>query len=103
MNKKNILKELIIIFWIFFIGSIIGFVCETIFATIKQGFFETRQGLVYGPFVPVYGIGAVIYYLLLSKINTDNKIKVFFITAILGGIVEYICSYVQEKVFGTGE
>ena len=67
----------------------------------QKGYFESRQGLIYGPFTPVYGIGAIIYYLILNSIKQDNKIKIFFITAILGGITEYICSLVQEKVFGT--
>lgn len=67
----------------------------------QKGYFESRQGLIYGPFTPVYGIGAIIYYLILNNIKKDNKIKIFFITAILGGITEYICSLVQEKVFGT--
>ena len=67
----------------------------------QKGYFESRQGLIYGSFIPVYGIGAIIYYLILNNIKKDNKIKIFFITAILGGITEYICSLVQEKVFGT--
>ncbi len=34
----------------------------------QKGYFESRQGLIYGPFTPVYGIGAIIYYLILRKI-----------------------------------
>lgn len=101
MKKKNMLKELFIIFWLFVIGSVIGYIFEMIVVLFQKGFFETRQGLIYGPFIPVYGIGAVVYYLILNYTNIDNKVKVFFITAILGGITEYICSFIQEKIFGT--
>lgn len=101
MEKKNLIKELIIVFWLFIIGSILGYIFEMIVVLFQKGYFESRQGLIYGPFTPVYGIGAIIYYLILNNIKKDNKIKVFFITAILGGITEYICSLVQEKVFGT--
>lgn len=97
MEKKNLIKELIIVFWLFIIGSILGYIFEMIVVLFQKGYFESRQGLIYGPF----GIGAIIYYLILNNIKKDNKIKVFFITAILGGITEYICSLVQEKVFGT--
>lgn len=101
MEKKNLIKELIIVFWLFIIGSILGYIFEMIVVLFQKGYFESRQGLIYGPFTPVYGIGAIIYYLILNSIKQDNKIKIFFITAILGGITEYICSLVQEKVFGT--
>lgn len=101
MNKKNLAKELIIIFWIFIIGSILGYIFEMTIVLFQKGHFESRQGLIYGPLTPVYGIGGVIYYLILSNIKTKNKVTIFFITMILGGVTEYICSLVQEKMFGT--
>ena len=75
MEKKSILKELIIIFWLFIIGSIIGYVYEMIVVLVQKGYFESRQGLIYGPFTPVYGIGAIIYYLTLNAINKTYKNK----------------------------
>jgi len=42
--------------------------------------------LIYGPFTQVYGIGLVIYYLILDKINIKQKTKIFFITMVLGGV-----------------
>lgn len=101
MEKKNIIKELIIIFWLFIIGSILGHIFEMIVVLFQKGYFEARQGLIYGPFIPVYGIGAIIYYIVLNNINTKDKIKVFFITMVLGGVTEYLCSFIQEKAFGT--
>ena len=101
MEKKKLLKELTIIFWLFIVGSIIGYIVETIVALVQKGFFESRKGLVYGPFTPVYGIGIVVYYVFLNNMDTKNKGKVFLITMLVGGILEYLCSYVQEKVFGT--
>ena len=101
MEKKSILKELTIIFWLFVIGSIVGYIYEMIVVLVQKGYFESRQGLIYGPFTPVYGIGMVIYYLILDSMNTDNKIEIFFVTMILGGITEYLCSFIQEKAFGT--
>lgn len=101
MKKENIVKELIIIFWLFIIGSILGYIFEMIVVLFQKGYFESRQGLIYGPFTPVYGIGAIIYYLVLNKVKTRNKLKIFFITMILGGATEYISSFIQEKAFGT--
>ena len=101
MNKDKIREELIIIFWIFIIGSIAGFIFEITVVFFQKGHFELRQGLIYGPFIPVYGIGAMCYYIVLSKIKIKNKVQIFLITMILGGITEYLCSFIQEKAFGT--
>lgn len=101
MKEKNVKKELTILFWVFIIGSIAGFIFEVTVVFFQKGHFELRQGLIYGPFIPVYGIGAMCYYIVLSKIKIKNKIHIFLITMILGGITEYLCSFIQEKAFGT--
>lgn len=101
MKDKNVKKELTILFWVFIIGSIAGFLFELIVVFFQKGHFELRQGLIYGPFIPVYGIGAMCYYIVLSKIKITNKVQIFLITMILGGITEYLCSFIQEKAFGT--
>lgn len=101
MKDKNVKKELIILFWVFIIGSIAGFIFEVTVVFFQKGHFELRQGLIYGPFIPVYGIGAMCYYVVLSKIKIKNKVRIFLITMILGGITEYLCSFIQEKAFGT--
>lgn len=101
MEKRKIFEKLIILFWLFILGSVIGYVYEMIVVLFQKGHFESRQGLIYGPFTPVYGIGIVVYYLVLNSMNTQNKAKVFFVTMLLGGVTEYLCSFVQEKAFGT--
>lgn len=101
MKEKNVKKELTILFWVFIIGSIAGFIFEITVVFFQKGHFELRQGLIYGPFIPVYGIGAMCYYVVLSKIKIKNKVRIFLITMILGGITEYLCSFIQEKAFGT--
>lgn len=101
MKEKNVKKELTILFWVFIIGSIAGFIFEVTVVFFQKGHFELRQGLIYGPFIPVYGIGAMCYYIVLSKIKIKNKVQIFLITMILGGITEYLCSLIQEKAFGT--
>lgn len=100
MNKNKV-KEFEKMFWIFMIGSVIGYATEMIVAFVQKGHFESRQGLLYGPFAPVYGIGMLIYYIFFEITKIENKKKVFLSSMLLGGVVEYICSFVQEKVFGT--
>lgn len=101
MKRKDVFKFVLIIFWVFIIGSMIGYGVETIVAIIQNGHFASRQGLLYGPLIPVYGVGLVAYYLIISKIKDKGNLKIFIITMFLGGIVEYLFSFFQEKFFGT--
>ena len=101
MKRKDVFKFVLIIFWVFIIGSMIGYGVETIVAIIQNGHFASRQSLLYGPLIPVYGVGLVAYYLVISKIKDKGNLKIFIITMVLGGIVEYLFSFFQEKFFGT--
>ena len=87
------------IFLIFFIGSIFGFLIEILYGLIIDRVLMFRRGLIYGPFIQVYGVGAVLYYLLICYIKEPKKL--FFVGMILGGIVEYVFSFLQEVIFGT--
>ena len=87
------------IFWIFIIGSVFGFVVEMLYATVYTRTLVIRQGLIYGPFVQVYGMGAVAYYFLITKYKEPKD--AFFAGMIMGGVLEYLCSFFQEIFFGT--
>lgn len=99
-NKRTkVINWILKIFWVFMIGSVFGFFAEMIYGLIFTRTIVIRQGLIYGPFVQVYGMGAVAYYLLISKVK-DPK-EAFFSGMIMGGILEYLCSFFQEILFGT--
>ena len=98
-EENKILKKIVKLFWVFVIGSIIGYLLEMIVGLVQNGHFVSKQGLIYGPFSQVYGIGLVIYYLVIP--NNKKNIEIFLISMFLGGIVEYIFSYLQETFFGT--
>lgn len=89
------------LFWIFFIGSIGGVIVETVWCVIRTHTIESRAGVLYGPFNPVYGIGAVLLTLCLYKLASKNGFLVFLCGTLLGGVYEYVYSYVEEYMFGT--
>ena len=93
------MKKFFKIFWVFIIGCLAGYILEVTWHFILTRGFQTRQGLIYGPFAPVYGLGTLAFYLVLPKIK--NIFNIFWVSALLGGITEYLCSYFQEKLFGT--
>ena len=68
-------------FWMFFIGSIFGFIFESILSYFQVGHVINKQELVFGPFMPVYGIGAIILFYISKHIKsvTMTFILSFFI------------------------
>lgn len=96
---KKIINYIIKIFWIFVIGSVFGFFAEMMYGLVYTRTLEIRQGLIYGPFIQIYGMGAVAYYILISNIQEPKK--AFFSGMIMGGMLEYLCSFFQEIFFGT--
>lgn len=98
-RQKKIINFIMKIFLIFIIGSVFGFVAEIVYAFIYTRDLEIRRGLIYGPFIQIYGIGALAYYLLISKIKEPKK--AFFIGMLMGGCMEYLFSFFQELLFGT--
>ena len=97
---KKIISYSLKIFWIFVIGSVFGFFAEMLYALVYTRTLQIRQGLIYGPFIQIYGMGAIAYHILISVIK-DNPKKAFFGGMIMGGSLEYICSFLQEIFFGT--
>jgi len=89
------------LFWIFVVGSILGYLVETIYCFALRGFIESRRGLLYGPFSPIYGFSAVVAVLLLEPLAKKNDRWLFLGGALVGGAYEYLCSIFLEKVFGT--
>lgn len=49
----------------FFFGSVCGFLWEVSIFLVKEGVFRKR-GFLYGPWLPIYGVGAVVFYLVLG-------------------------------------
>lgn len=89
------------IFWIFFIGCFFGVVIETVWCIFRNKRYESRTGLIYGPFNLVYGFGAVVMTLSLSWLTGQRDLWIFLAGTFIGGAYEYLCSIVQEKALGT--
>ena len=89
------------LFYLFLFGSMLGTLFETIWALFAEGHFEVRVGMVYGPFIPVYGGGACFLTAVLYKLYKLSDTLIFVISAIVGAGFEYFCSWFQETLFGT--
>ncbi|MDD2361351.1 MAG: putative ABC transporter permease [Oscillospiraceae bacterium] len=89
------------LFWIFLIGCFIGVVFETLYCIIMRGRYESRVGVIYGPFNPVYGVGAALLTICLRRLRNKRDLWIFLGSAVIGGAFEYLCSFCQELAFGT--
>jgi len=64
-----------------------------------MGTIHSRKGLFYGPFCPIYGVGAVILIPIVSRFKKNN-ITLFIAGFIIGGIFEYVSSFTLEAIYG---
>lgn len=80
----------------FFIYSFIGWVLEVATAYKKHERFINR-GFFVGPYVPIYGFCALIFLFLLK--DETSPINIFVYSAIIASFIEYITSYLMEKIF----
>lgn len=85
---------------LFLVGSFLGVVIETVYCRVVHGKWMSRQGVIYGPFNQVYGFGAVLLTTVLSPLAGRNIWGLFLGSALLGGLFEAACSYVQESMYG---
>lgn len=81
----------------FFIYCFVGWVCEEVYCSIGEKKIVYR-GFLYGPYLPIYGFGAMSVLFLLDPF-IDNIVLLFFAGMIVTSIIEYIGSYLLEKVF----
>lgn len=90
------------IFWVFVICSILGLVIETIYhmLVVEPGVLHDRAGLLYGPFSPMYGFGAVFMTLALNRFRNKHFLLIFLVSAVIGGAFEYLVSLFLEAAFG---
>ena len=81
---------------IFLIASVLGLVLETVYTFVMFGVVESRVGLVWGPFSPLYGLGAVLLTVCLWQVRDRAWWQVFFISAALGGTLEQCAGWSME-------
>ncbi len=93
----NLYKLLLICF----IGSFAGVMIEVLWCLMKNGYIESRAGLVYGPFNLLYGFAAVVLTICLYRFRNKGKWISFVGGMIVGSSVEYICSWGQEFILGS--
>lgn len=89
------------IFWVFMVGSVLGFVVEGLWCVVRKGVWENHAATVWGPLCLVYGVGAVVIYIMAMLCCGWRPTKQFLLCALAGSAVEYFTSLFQEALFGS--
>lgn len=83
----------------FFIYCICGYICEVVYCSVPAKRFVNR-GFLYGPYLPIYGFGAVAVILALEPFH-DKPYLVFLFGMVVTSVLEYFTSWMLEKFFHT--
>lgn len=87
-------------FWLFVAGSAIGLGVETVYHAIVFGGWESRAGLVWGPFSPIYGSGAVLLTMFLNRYYHSHNLVIFLVSMVVGSALEYVTSWGMQTFWG---
>ncbi len=83
---------------LFFFYSAAGWCLESLYCSIGEKRFVNR-GFLTGPMCPIYGTAALVLTILIYNPFRNNPLAVFVLGIILCDIVEYVTSYIMEKLF----
>ena len=82
---------------LFFCYSIFGWLFEVIEEYVLEKKFVNR-GFLLGPYCPIYGCGGLLITICLDHLKIQ-PIAFFVLTTVMCAFLEYITSYVMEKLF----
>ena len=88
----------------FFVYSIIGFIIEGLYTLIVSGHFSS--GILYGPWTPVYGLGALLTIVISRKIFKNmhksrfvETIVTFIVLTVTLTFIEWLGGILIENLF----
>lgn len=83
---------------LYFMYCVLGYLLECGYCSIKNKKIILNRGFLIGPYLPIYGNGAMLIILLLKK-YLDEPITLFIMSAVIATVLEYLTSFTMEKVF----
>jgi uncharacterized membrane protein len=94
---------------IFMMYAIIGWIYEVFLEVVVYRWGFTNRGVMFGPYCPVYGFGALLFiftvYKLLKNKSTKQKLLlipvVFLLCMLEATLLELITSYICELTSGS--
>lgn len=90
------------LFWVFFVCSVLGLILEEVWhmVVVDPGVYQDRAGMLFGPFSPIYGFGAVLMTMALNRFYKKNPLIIFLVSAMIGGAFEVFVGWFMQTSFG---
>lgn len=90
------------LFWVFFVCSVLGLILEEVWHMVvaDPGVYQDRAGMLFGPFSPIYGFGAVLMTMALNRFYKKNPLIIFLVSALIGGAFEVFVGWFMQTSFG---
>lgn len=97
--QSEVVMNLSFYFILYIIYSFLGWLLEVINIYIRQKKFVNR-GFLIGPYCPIYGKGAILVIILLTR-YLEEPLTLFILSIVICSVIEYFGSYILEKIFKT--
>lgn len=90
------------LFWVFFVCSVLGLILEEVWhmVVVDPGVYQDRAGMLFGPFSPIYGFGAVFMTMALNRFYKKNPLIIFLVSALIGCAFEVFVGWFMQTSFG---
>ena len=92
------LDRLCYLFTLFIFYSILGYLVEVTCCSIENKKLILNRGFCLGPYLPIYGVASIIMASFMEEYKS-NLFTVFVLSAVICSGVEYLTSYILEKIF----
>ncbi len=92
-------QNLYYIFYVFILYGFIGWIYESALVSFKKKTFVNR-GFLTGPIIPIYGCGALLFYLIFLDYK-GQLLLVYFGSVLIATLLEYLTSWAMEQLFHT--
>ena len=104
--KLRRISEHVLFFWIY---AVIGWIYEVVLETFIYRWGFSNRGVLFGPWLPVYGFGATVFLLLWYRLIKGKPLKrkllflplIFLLTMATATLIELVTSYLCEWIMGS--
>ena len=93
----------------FFLYSVLGWLYEVFLEVVVYRWGFTNRGVLFGPYCPVYGVGALVFLLCFSRLMERREpawlrrvkpVLIFLGCMIVATAIELVTSYILEAITG---
>lgn len=98
MENNPVRADFMYYVWLFFLTAVFGWLWEGFVYLLKDEMYVNR-GFLTGPWLPIYGMGAVMLEVLFHKWR-HRPVTIFLLSMLLCTILEYMAGWYLESTWG---